>query len=358
MKIFSRNILFQISLLVVFLPSLVYCQGLGGGGKGRIKGDFKFMPIPYFNYNRSIGATFGALPLAMFNPVKSDTISPSSLAGLLAMYSTNNTWYFMGFTKMHFDEDKWRLALAGGVGSINFQFYLDKPIDTWIPYNTANDFAAVEVERRAYDKLYVGLSYIYLKFVTTIDSLPKSRTDNLNGVGLKFTFDQRDNVYYPKSGIYSRLKYYSYPEAFGNESPSNKIELSFNQYFPFRHEQDVLAWRLFVGLGLGDLTFNQQFVVGRKDIRGYTQGGYRGNDKVAAQGEYRWNFAKRWGMVGFLGVATIFDSINKDDDGKILPGIGTGIRFTAFEDNHMNVGLDVAAGVDDWGMYFRIGEAF
>ena len=44
--------------------------------------------------------------------------------------------------------------------------------------------------------------------------------------------------------------------------------------------------------------------------------------------------------------------------GRLLPGGGVGIRFTAFADNNMNVGLDVAAGRGDWGMYFRIGEAF
>ena len=30
----------------------------------------------------------------------------------------------------------------------------------------------------------------------------------------------------------------------------------------------------------------------------------------------------------------------------------------AFTDNHMNVGLDIAAGDGDWGIYFQIGEAF
>jgi outer membrane translocation and assembly module TamA len=76
------------------------------------------------------------------------------------------------------------------------------------------------------------------------------------------------------------------------------------------------------------------------------------------QAEYRWNFYKRWGAVGFLGFASVFESINKEHDGDILPGIGIGIRFTAFTDNHMNVGLDAAVGKNDWGIYFRIGEAF
>jgi outer membrane protein assembly factor BamA len=357
LKLSSRTILLKTILLIIFISSISFSQ-VGGGGRGRIKGDFKFMPIPYFNYNRSIGASFGALPMAMFNPVKSDTISPSSLAGLLAMYSTNKTWFVMGFGKMYFDEDNWRLGFAGGVGSVNFQFYLENPIDAWIPYNTGVDFAAIEVERKIIENLYLGINYNYVKFVTTIDSLPESYTENLNGMGLKLSFDDRKNVYYPRDAIYTQMKINSYPKALGNDSASSKIELIFNQYFPARHNQDVIAWRLFVGLGIGQLSFNQQFVVSRVDIRGYTKGEYRGNYKIDIQCAYRWNFSKRWGMVGFLGLATVYDSINKDDDGKLLPGIGTGVRYTAFVDNHMNVGIDVAVGINDWGMYFRIGTAF
>ena len=54
----------------------------------------------------------------------------------------------------------------------------------------------------------------------------------------------------------------------------------------------------------------------------------------------------------------MFESINESDEGKILPGIGAGFRFTAFAENQMNVGMDLAVGDGDWGIYFRVGEAF
>jgi hypothetical protein len=57
-------------------------------------------------------------------------------------------------------------------------------------------------------------------------------------------------------------------------------------------------------------------------------------------------------------VATVFEAINESDNGKLLPGLGTGIRFRAFPENNFSVGLDVAAGLEDWGIYFQIGEAF
>ena len=102
----------------------------------------------------------------------------------------------------------------------------------------------------------------------------------------------------------------------------------------------------------------QQFIVGQTDIRGYTQGKYRGNAVYSVQGEYRWNIADRFGLVGFFGMATISGSVNEADNGTFLPGGGVGFRYTAFEKNHFNIGIDAAAGKDDWGLYFRIGESF
>jgi outer membrane protein assembly factor BamA len=340
------------------VPAVGRTQGLGGSGQ-RIEDDVKFLPIPYINYDRSIGFQLGALPMAMFNPVESDTISPSSIAGLFGMYSTNETWFLMGFGRVHLDEDNWRVTVAGGSGSVNFQFFLDGPAESWIPYNTEMDLAFAKLQRRVYERLYVGVSYIYMNFRTTVEIAPETFTNTLQGAGLSLALDHRSSVFYPRGGFETRVDFLAYPEAFGNEVESNKIQLEYNHYLGLRDDRDVLAGRAFVGLGLGDLTFNQQFIAGRKsDIRGYTQGEYRGNYLVALQGEYRWNFHPRWGLVGFAGLATVFEAINPDEDGRLLPGVGTGFRFTMDTETKMNVGMDIAVGRNDWGIYFRIGEAF
>lgn len=324
----------------------------------RIEGRYKIVPLPYINYNRSTEFALGALPMVMFNPVEKDLISPSSLVGLLGLYTTNETWFLMGFTQLYFKEDTWRFTGAGGTGSVNFQFYLDAPVSSWIPYNAQADFALVEIQRKIYKKLYGGVNYVYFKFENTIENIPITSSTTLNGMGLKLSMDLRTNVYYPTDGFYTNVEYFAFPEAFGNEDESSMFRIDYNQYWSSRKERDVIAARAFAGIGIGDLSFNQQFIIGRVDIRGYSQGRYRGDSMLAIQGEYRWNFWGRWGAVGFAGLATVFEPINEDDSGKILPGVGAGVRFTAFEDNHMNIGLDFAVGDGDWGMYFRIGEAF
>jgi outer membrane protein assembly factor BamA len=331
---------------------------LGGGDSKRIDGKVKFIPIPYLNYDRSMGFTVGAVPMLMFNPSEKDTISPSSLIGGVATYATSKTWFLMGFGMFYLSEDRWRITTAAGTGTVFFQFYLDNPAIGWIPYESDATFAMVKVERRIYDKLYGGLRYMYADVITSTENLPITDTMTLHGIGLNLSMDKRSNPYFPRSGYYTTLKYNDFPEWIGNEVASQKIEFDYNHYFSVRTDKDVVAARFYTGVGLGDLSFNQQFIVKSPDIRGYTQGAYRGDQMLSLQGEYRWNFHKRWGAVGFAGVASVFNAINDSDNGKLLPAIGTGIRFRAFQETNMSVGLDVAAGIDDWGMYFQIGEAF
>lgn len=298
--------------------------------------------------------------MAQFNLSQKDALSPSSMAGLFGMYSSNKTYFFMGFAKLYLDEDNWRFTTAGGTGSVNFQFYLEVPIDMWIPYNTKMNMFFIEGARRVYQKIFIGLSYVYINFDTKTEVIEEVFENTLNGLGLKVTMDNRTNVYYPRSGFLSNIQFFTYPEFMGNDFESKKIEISLNQFFPNRKGQDIIAARAYVGLGLGDLSFNQQFIVGRgDDLRGYTQGEYRGNYMTAVQGEYRWNLNEsKFGFVGFVGLATVFEAINDDHNGLLLPAGGVGIRYVVSEETHMNVGMDVAVGTNDWGLYFRIGESF
>ncbi len=351
--------LILLLMAVLIMPSGLQGQaGMGGGESSRIDGKFKFMPIPYVNYDRSMGFVAGAIPMLMFNPSERDTISPSSLIGAVGTWSTNKTWFLMGFGMFFLDEDNWRITTAGGTGVVNFQFYLDNPIGGWIPYQSEANFFMFKVERKIYESLYGGASYIFADVLTSLESLPLSDTLTLHGIGLNLSLDKRNNPHYPRSGYFTNVKYNTFPEFLGNETITQKIEMDFNQYNPVRQQKDVVAVRLYAGLGLGDLAFNQQFIVKDTDIRGYTQGAFRGNYLLAMQGEYRWNFHRRWGAVGFAGVATVFKAINESDNGKLLPGIGSGIRFRAFPETNFSVGIDVAAGREDWGIYFQIGEAF
>lgn len=47
-----------------------------GGGASKSEDDstnFKFVPVPYINYNRATGFALGAVPMAMYKVNKNDT---------------------------------------------------------------------------------------------------------------------------------------------------------------------------------------------------------------------------------------------------------------------------------------------
>lgn len=216
----------------------------------------------------------------------------------------------------------------------------------------------LKLERRIWENLYGGVSYVFADVITSTEVFPVSDTVTNHGIGLNLSLDKRDNPHYPRKGYISSIRYNAFPLFFGNEVKTQKVQVDWNHYFSVRRDRDVVAGRAYAGLGLGDLAFSRQFIVNNRDIRGYSQGAFRGNYLLSLQGEYRWNFHRRWGAVGFGGVATVFEAVNEGDNGRLLPGAGAGIRFRAFPETNFSVGVDLAVGIEDWGVYFQLGEAF
>jgi len=318
-----------------------------------------FSVVPLVNYNRNLKFMFGAVPMMMYRIDPDDKISPKSLSGANAFYSTNGSYMVGLFNMFHFKEDKWRGSAFLLRGNINSQFYMEGLDPGFVDYGTKSTFLSLGIKRRIVTGLYAGVGYTHANHVTNYDdeSLPQSTT-RTNGIQLNLQRDSRDAVYYPTTGQLINLKWNSFPEWFGNEVQANKITAAYNQYFPARGNTDVVAMRLSGKFGLGDIAFEQQVTVGNKDIRGYSEGKYRGDGLMAFQGEYRYNFGEKVGMVGFAGVATIYGSDTESFNWKLLPGAGVGIRYRAFKTVKFNVGLDGAVGKDDWSIAFRIGEAF
>lgn len=319
------------------------------------------VPIPFIGYNRTQKLEYGVLPLLMFPIKKQDTISPQSMAGGALVFTTNGSFYFFGFSRLYWQEDTWRATLAAGTGDQDSQTYLEA-ID--IPeglYDYSTEFSVIhaELQYRMVRNLFVGSSFTHTVARSALEEDPSVLTNNVNnGISASLSSDTRDNVYYPVKGELMNLRWINYPSWLANDTQANKITLEVNKYIPLKNKPDVLALRGSMKAGIGDIDFEQQQIIGKKDIRGYSQGEFRGDGKIALQGEYRKNFRSKFGLVGFFGIATLYGSENPDHNWKAYPAIGTGVRYTIFKKNHLNIGLDAAIGDGDWGVYFRIGEAF
>ncbi|WP_109682563.1 BamA/TamA family outer membrane protein [Xanthomarina spongicola] len=319
-----------------------------------------FTVMPFLSYNRNLKFMIGGIPMVMYKLNKQDSISPKSLSGAAGVYTTNKSYFIGIFNKFYFIEDKWRGTLFFAIGDLNSQFFAGEFNNAeFYNYGTNATIFSIGIQRKIVNKLYGGITYTYASYNTVFeDNIADETTTTTNGLEFNGLYDTRDDVYYPTTGNMINAKWITYTEWFGNDANANKIKADYNKYFDMRDQKDVLAARFSSTIGLGNIAFEQQTVVGGNDIRGYSEGKYRGDTVIALQGEYRLNFAKRMGIVGFAGIATLYGSDNEDFDGELLPGAGIGYRYRAFKTIKFNIGLDAAIGKDDWGVYFRIGEAF
>lgn len=339
-------------------------------GFGQTKNDtvkkVNFAAIPVINYDQTFGLTVGAMGQMYYKVNQNDTISPSSSTGVFGMYTTNNTYFAAAFQQFYLKEDTWRIMAAIGIGNINFQYWQEIPVigGDFIGFNTQAEFAMFKVERKVYKKLYAGINSMYSKAKTEYDVpdlIPDSlRFDerNMNNIGYLLNLDMREHQINPYGGFNIEFKNSFYREWINSGNNFEKYELTYNHYYKLRNERNILATRIKATISTGDVPFQGQNVVGQDDIRGYSAGKYRNDQVYAIQAEYRWHFYKKFGMVGFIGIATAVGSISDVSENELLPGIGVGIRYLMIAKERINIGFDIAAGKDDWGMYFRIGESF
>ena len=331
--------------------------------------------IPTVTYNNSFKAIFGFMASGFYNLKATDTISPVSSSTLIGGYSTNNTWYAVQPNKFYFKEDKFRAKAVAGIGSINFQTYLDWgdiidnlppgiiPIPPegegeFIDYNTQFQFVYFDFLTRVYNKLYIGANLVYSHSLTDFDSdVIPSDDISLFGFGFSSVYDTRNDQFMPLNGFNGKFNTMTFLESLGSTNNYTNINLEYNKYFP-QGERNTILLRAYGAAALGDVPFAGQNVVGRDDLRGYSNGKYRANQVYDVQSEYRHWFAKKWGYVAFAGVATAINDGSDLSFDNLLPAVGGGIRFLAIPKHNISVGMDVAVGKDDWGLYFRIGEAF
>jgi len=281
------------------------------------------------------------------------------MAGAILGYTTDGSWYWFLYSKLYLDEDNYRATAAYGDASVNFQYY-EELAGSFIDYNSTNDVFLLELQRRVYQRWYLGLKYLSLKTTTTFDveSPPDDVSkQNMNNLGFVVSHDARDSIYNPHSGDFMNLKTAHYRDTWGSDYTFDAYELDLTKFFPI-NERQVVAARCAAFVATGDVPFEGQYVVKQDDIRGYTDGKHRAEQVYDLQGEFRWNVHGKWGLVAFGGVAAAVDDPEEITWGGLLPAVGAGVRYTVIPSEEINIGIDLAFGRDDWGIYFRIGEVF
>jgi outer membrane protein assembly factor BamA len=316
-------------------------------------------------FSPGFGNGGGLTSLYFYRPSPDDAASPPSFVGLIALYSHTHSYFVSAFNRSYFKRDTFRLGLVGAYGNIKSD--LDVTGLDAVEFSSTVYGLGVRPEWRIIGDLFGGVTGAYSvvdyqegnevsKEYFRIYGLGKYTTGL---VGPRISYDSRDNQFSPYKGIYAALDARIVPEAFGAETTYHTVALEINDYEQLwpRH---VLALRGYGRFTPSDTPYAGLSKLGRRsDLRGYTPGEHVGRKLISTQAEYRWMFARRWGVVGFGGVAALYDgglgSIKSD---QVFPSGGAGVRFALHEENRLNFRVDYAFGADDGGLYVSIGEAY
>lgn len=341
--------------------------GGGGGGAYALEEDernLKLAGVPIPGYSEVLGVNLGVVAMAFYKMDRNDPHLPPSSTGVFGFYSANNSWMGGAFQKFHLDGDNWRATAAGGFGSVKYQFNpaaIDPGFpDIFLDYTTATNFLFAQGSRRVYQTFYLGLAAVTWSAQVRLEpELVETEDERYSGPGIVGEWDRRDHIMYPTDGWFVEGRYLIYNDAFGSDRDFQALKLSVSDYWAVADTTHIVAGRVLTQTSNGDVPFSAQNILsGNQNLRGYSNGRYRGDKLLTVEAEWRWNFWGRWGAAAFAGVGWVADEFSAMTLDDSLPAAGLGLRFRMIEAYKINARVDYAWGKHDQALYIAIGEHF
>lgn len=177
---------------------------------------------------------------------------------------------------------------------------------------------------------------------------------NTSGFGLEFSYDNRDDNYYPTKGQTFNTFYTWDDEAFGSNFTFEQFETSYKYFWGFL-DKHVLALKAQLKSAEGDVPF---FMAPTLSMRGFDTSKYRDTATISGHVEWRYKFSTRWGAVAFYESGATANSIGNLSSGRKVDSAGGGIRWQATQEKNINLGIDFAFSDGEQEVYIRAAEYF
>jgi hypothetical protein len=324
----------------------------------------KISVFPYAFYNPEVKLAFGAGGIITFYTSDDQDLRPSKLS-LSGYYSTSKQ-YNIGLSP--------QVYLFGDLMFISVKLFTqDKIIFTPDPDNPEVDsevwgteteirlpalfgFNALETRRK------LGIIFDYQHVDLSFDQENPAEDDppHTLGLGLAWTLDSRDNIFFPTNGHLLRFKIAVFAKEFGSSYDFNRYELDLRHYFPIdRQKKQLIAAQFYTDIASGSPPFYRLPALGgSKIMRGYKKGSLRDRNYIAGQVEFRTHVWWRIGGVAFLGVGDVANEFNEFEVRDLQYSYGAGLRYTFNRDEGINLRADLGFGNNTNGIYISVEEAF
>ncbi len=327
--------------------------------------------VPLAGYSPETQFMFGGFGVTYFRLGKADPGSRPSYVAANAIYTTRGQAMVDLYPEFWFGDE--RVLVRGqfsyrsmpdyyyGIGNAN-------PRSAEESYTLHTYWQTVQARARVWDRLFVGLRED-LQIHEILDPELAGRLTNgdvvgaeggiRSGFGLELNYDSRDNALAPHTGGFYQAFVNSFQPWMGSRWTYTRFNLDARHYFALSSRQ-TLAVQLYGDFNFGNVPFHQLAMLGGNvRLRGLYEGRFRDLNAITAQVEWRmmpvfWRF----GLVAFAAVGQAFDAFRSIRWNGIHWTLGAGIRFALNPEERTHIRLDFGAGLDSWGIYFNVLEAF
>ena len=303
---------------------------------------------------------FGAVVGGLHFIQKKDPSHRPDIVAVFGGYTSNDTWLAGGAYIGYWKNDKIRYRGVVGYAAVNLKYYafggslpIDFSMDSFL-FLQQLSFRVKESD------FFVGVKYQLTNITIPIvesEDLPVDPFDLElwnSGISLITEYDNLNNFLSPTKGFRVHLSYDQNLEALGSDKNWGKFNFFTHMYLPV-NDRWIPAFRIDSQLATGDIPFYAKPYV---SLRGVAVLRYQGELVMLAETEQLYNITSRWGILGFTGIGTAFDTIENMNSDEIVWNAGVGVRYMLARAYGLKTGFDVARGPEDWAFYITIGTSW
>lgn len=304
-----------------------------------------FVPMPILITEPAVGGFGGG-----FAPIFIQQNAPITKNGKMypqppdvtvgfAGYTLNDSWAAGGGRVGTIKKWGMRYMLMAGYGNINMNYYFDFDRinqNAEFEFNIKTIPVTGSLTKQFNDPRFsAGIQYMFMhneldvksnrsgKYIDMLnDKIADYVSGNIGWLGLKFSFDSRDNTFTPDEGIKTYISANWSNPAVGSDYKYGQFEGAFYYYLPLRYNW-INGFRFDMQQSVGDQPF---YIKPFIDMRGIPMARYQGKTTMLAELEERWDIKPRWSLVFFAGAGKGFDDFDQFGKAEWAWDYGSGLR--------------------------------
>jgi len=328
-------------------------------------------PLAYFPFVFSTPETgFGGGAALIYTELvpKSDPIQRPNSIQLMGLYTAKEQSSFYCTTDLYPLKRRLQISSKAGYSNMPSLFYgigNNTSIDSEEDLTIESAIAEISAQYLVYNSFRAGLAFIW-RNVTILEpeaggiiaerSVIGSRGGTSVGLGPEIEWDTRDKVFYPRRGLWCRLRATYFDSNLGSDFIYDRYRLDCRAYIPLASSH-ILANQFYISSRTGSVPFYSLAKLGDFQ-RGILDTRHVDKSALVLQSEYRFPIYRRLLGAAFASFGQVSPLVDEFRIDEFKFNAGGGLRFILNRQEMINIRLDFGAGADGVEVYFQMLEAF